>query len=338
MDEKETINQAGIIPGVEKSLFTPEAFDEEEEGTQEEENGAGQAGQEETPAGEQPAQPAGEQPAQPAQPNAAQVVEPEKMPAGQQPAQPGQQPVYYAGKFKTEEDLKNAFINLGGNPNRYPTIEKLEEAYEVRQMEFTRTRQEIATQERLRTGIDNRQNPPQSTGNPLDPEALLDKVEWDKVENGRDLGRELIKLMSQIAPKNEPNLPSETELVERIMPIMREREERVTELRDIENDIPRLRVVPGQDNPFRDAFAKHVMAEKQTGSFISLRSSMKNFLSWGKSIAEEADRQTGIQRENKVGAAPLSDRGAGLPSGGPVDEVDSIIGSYKARKGRLGEL
>lgn len=323
------IDQPGLV-SVEKELFAPEMSEETQEGVE-------TVVTEEQPAAAQTT----DQPVVETKPEGVQVVEPEKQPVVQtQQAPEGQAPRLFADKFKTEEELKYAFINLGGNPNRYPTVEKLEEAYEVRQQEFTRSRQEIQTQERLRRGAENNNgnSTPNPSGNPSDSEALLDQVNWDKVENARDLGRELLAIMSKVAPKSEPNLPSEEELVERMMPIMQEREARTNELRSLETDIPRLRITPGQENPFRDAFAKHVMAEKQTGSYVSLKKSMTNFLNWGKEIAEEANRQTGIQKDNKIGAAPLSDRGAGLPTGGPVDEVDSIIGSYKERRNKLGEL
>lgn len=325
--EKEMIDQPGLV-SVEKELFAPEMSEETQEGVE-------TVVTEEQPVAAQTV----EQPVVETKPEGVQVVEPEKQPAVQQTPE-GQAPRMYADKFKTEEELKFAFINLGGNPNRYTTIEKLEEAYEVRQQEFTRSRQEIQTQERLRKGAENNNgnSTPGQPGNPLDSEALLDQVNWEKVENARDLGRELLAIMSKIAPKSEPNLPSEEELVERMMPIMQEREARANELRALETDIPRLRITPGQENPFRDAFARHLMAEKQSGSYVSLKKSMTNFLNWGKEIAEEANRQTGIQKDNKIGAAPLSDRGTGLPTGGPVDEIDSIIGSYKERKNKLGEL
>lgn len=326
----------GMVP-VEKELFNPEAAEAEDGagdgGQQIEKQGGGQpTGEEQEGAGSEGGQAQGQE-QQPAQPQGNQV-EPEKAHAGQE--QPGK---VYAGKFKTEEDLRHAFINLGGNPNRYTTTEALEEAYEVRQQEFTRARQEEAERRRLNQNIENqRRTTPNQGEDPSNMEALLDKVDWNKVENARDLGRELIRLMSQVVPKNEPNLPSEQELVERIMPIMKEREERVNELRELETDIPRLRITPGKNNPFRDAFAKHVIAEKQTGSFISLRKSMESFLNWGREIAEEASRQKGIQKDIKQDAAPISDRGTGLPQGGQADEVDAIIGSFKARKDKLGMI
>ena len=334
-EEKEMVDQTGLV-SVEKELFTPESV-EDGEGvqsvqTQDSGEGEGEEAGTEVSTGQQPAT------QEAAKPGAVEVVEPEKLPAGQQPAQAGQAPRVYADKFKTEEDLRHAFINLGGNPNRYPTVERLEEAYEVRQQEYTRARQEEAERRRINQNIDNRQPTPGQNGNPSDMEALLDKVNWDKVENARDLGRELIGLMSQIAPKNQPSLPSEAELVEKIMPLMQEREARANELREIETDIPRLRAIPGQENPFRDEFARRVMAEKQTGTFISLRKSMTNFLNWAEDIVKEKGLQKGFQQEQKMDAAPLSDRGAGLPTGGQADEIDAIIGSFKARKDKLGEL
>ena len=336
-EEKEMIEMPGMVP-VEKELFNPESTEEVEEGAGEGQGaGAGEEGGEEG-AGGKAGQGQGQEHQLTGQEEEGTEVEPEKAGVGQQPkpAEPGRM---FAGKYKTEEDLRHAFINLGGNPNKYKTIEGLEEAYEVRQQEFSRSRAEEAERRRISQNIeDRRATTPGQGEDPSNMEALLDKVDWSKVENARDLGRELIQLMSQIVPKNQPNLPSEAELVEKMLPIMKEREERTEELRGLETDIPRLRKTAGQENPFRDAFARHVMAEKQTGSFVNLRTSMRNFLSWGKEIAEEAGRMEGIRKDDKAGAAPISDRGAGLPKGGPADVVDEIIGSYKARKDKLGEI
>ena len=48
-----------------------------------------------------------------------------------------------AGKFKTADDLKKAFRELGGNPDEYEDIKMLEEAYRVREREFSRARQQL---------------------------------------------------------------------------------------------------------------------------------------------------------------------------------------------------
>lgn len=326
------------MPGmvsVEKELFNPEGDEESEAGAgegqgagSEEQGGEEGAGDEGGQAQGQEQQPAGQE----------EGIESEKAGVGQQGQQPAAPGRLFAGKYKSEEDLRHAFINLGGNPNKYKTIEGLEEAYEVRQQEFSRSRAEEAERRRISLNIENRQTTQNQGEDPSNMEALLDKVDWSKVENARDLGRELLSLFSKIVPSNKPELPSEQELVERIMPIMKEREERVEELRSLETDIPRLRKTPGQDNPFRDAFAKHVMGEKQSKSFVNLRTSMRNFLAFGKEIAEAAAVAKGIEQDNKAGAAPISDRGAGLPQGGPADLVDDIIGSYKSRKEKLGEF
>jgi len=268
------------------------------------------------------------------EPNNPQIVQPEKDPAQQQPQQ--QEERTYAGKFKSVEDLRHAFVNLGGNPNKFKSDEALEEAYEVRQSEFSRVRQEAATIARLEQPIQNPNNTtPNQTGNPLEnPEALLDQVEWDKVENARDLGRELLKVVAPLMQQPQIAMPSESELVDRIMPVMQQREAAQRELQAIETEVPRLKLVEGQENPFRNAFAMHVKNEKQSGSFSDLRTSMKNFLSWAEDISTARAAAKVASTEAKVDAAPTDNRGEGLPNG-QADEVDSIIGAFKSRQDKF---
>lgn len=53
----------------------------------------------------------------------------------------------YADKFKTAQDLKNSFIELGGDPAEFgDNIQLLEQAYQIRQREYSRVRADIAHQ------------------------------------------------------------------------------------------------------------------------------------------------------------------------------------------------
>lgn len=68
-----------------------------------------------------------------------------QQPTAQEPAQPQTELKMYANKFKSVQDLKNSFIELGGDPAKYgDNVQQLEEAYAIRQREYSRVRAEIA--------------------------------------------------------------------------------------------------------------------------------------------------------------------------------------------------
>jgi hypothetical protein len=242
------------------------------------------------------------------------------------------QPRVLAGKFNTEDELKKAYQNLGGNPDRFKTVEALEEAYEYRQGEYTRVQQENAEAKRI---ADLATQDQQTAAQPTTDEqadAMLAKVDWSKVETAGDLGKQLLRLFMESMPKNTPP-PDANQLVEQIMPIMQEREKRLSELHTLETKVPRLT----KDIPFRNAFGRHVMDEKKSGRFVDMDTAMKNFLEWGKSIVAETQQNQTQQQADKEAALQPTQQGQALPGNGEQrgDEVDDIIGSYKARNDKL---
>lgn len=249
----------------------------------------------------------------------------------------GEEGRLFASKYKTVDDLRAAFVNLGGNPNNYDTPEKLEIAYEVRRDEWNRLQAENGERARLEQIIETQNLPAKEAPEGVDPEALLKKVDWSKVETAEDLGRELLTLISQVMPKAEPNsLPSPQELVGQIEPILRQREEANRQLEDLERDVPSLRITPGATNEFRDAFANFVLGQKRSKSFADLKTSMTQFLNFGKKIADEQVKIKGQGREEKLGAAPMSEGGEGTHTEGKGNEVDDIIGAFKQRQEKMG--
>ena len=306
------VNARGFVD-VEESMFTPEI----PEGGEAEETIEGEGAEEttvETEGGE-----AGEE--------GAEVVEPEK-----ENGEAEEEGRVYANKYQSVEELKKAFVNLGGNPNKYSTPEALEEAYEVRNAEWRRIQNEQGELARL-SKVVTEPTPGQGANPQAEVEALLDKVDWAKVENARDLGRALVGILREGQPLQR--VPSEAEIVDRVLPVLQQREAAQRELSEIEAEIPNLRYVEGQENEFRNAFATFILGQKRSGDYQNLRTSMKSFLRWNETILEQAGKMKAVQLEAKQDAGSISERGAGLPSGN-ADETDAIIGSFKARQEKFG--
>lgn len=244
----------------------------------------------------------------------------------------GSQPRVFAGKFNSEDELKKAYQNLGGNPDRFKSVKELEEAYEFRQSEYTRYQQEQAETKRIADlAAEEQANNNQPTTDEQ-ADALLAKVDWTKVNDANDLGKQLLKLFMEANPRS-PQQPDPAALVDQMMPIMQEREKRLGELHAIETRVPRL----VKDKPFRDAFGRHVLDEKKTGRFVDMDTAMKNFLEWGKSIVAETQQNQQQQQHDKEAALQPTQQGQSLPGNGEQkgDEADEIIGAYKQRNDKL---
>lgn len=284
---------------------------------------------------ETPAQP--ETPATPSTPEngdqpPAPGTDPEKPPApGTQP--PAQPPKKYAGKYDSVDELKKAYQNLGGNPDRFgDDVAKLEEAYDYRQSEYTRIQQEQAERDRL-----NNQPTPETSQDPNQiVEGMLEKVDWTKVEDAKDLGKQLLTIFMQNMPKNTPQ-PTPEQMVERIAPLLQERERKQKALSYIEGKVPRLT----KDQGFRRAFAFHVVGGRKDGTPYprtneGLDEAMKDFLQWGKSIADESAAQTQVTTQQKRDALPPREHGGDLPQPDQEDEIDEVIAYHKERQAKLG--
>lgn len=311
------INALGRVD-VDESMFTPEI----PEGGAAVEETVDDGGTEETVVDTEVAEEVGNE--------GVEVVEPEKE-VGEQVEEEGR---IYANKYHSVDELKKAFINLGGNPAKYTTPEALEEAYEVRQAEWRRIQNENGELARL-SKVVTEPTPGHGDNPQAEVEALLDKVDWAKVENARDLGRALVGILRENQPRQ--SVPSEAEIVDRVLPVLQQREAAQRELSELESEIPNLRLVEGQTNEFRNAFATFILGEKKGGTYENLRTSMKNFLRWNETILEQAGRMKAAQQEAKQDAGSITERGAGLPQGGS-DEVDSIIGAFKSRQEKFGGL
>lgn len=328
---KETYNEATGLANVDENLFVPENDDSTvDDPSAQPENSTPESTQ-------TPTQERKDTPSKPTdQPTA---VDPEKpgnepSPGKERTDDPQNQPRVYANKFKSEDELKKAYQNLGGNPDKFKSVEALEEAYEYRQGEYTRIQQEQAERDRLANMV-----PENTAGNtmPEDPKQTVDsmmaKVDWSKVENAEDLGKQLLTIFMENMPQNNQQIPTEAQLVERLMPLMQEREQKQKALTSLETEVPRLKT----DQSFRKAFAYHVVGGRADGTKYprtteGLREAMKDFLAWGRSIAEEGARQNEINTQEKRGAIAPKEGGEGLPAQNQGDEMDDIIGAFAERQ------
>jgi hypothetical protein len=255
--------------------------------------------------------------------------DPDQPPANPDPSKPATtpeppkpaEPVLLAGKYSTEQELKNAFVQLGGDPNKFDTTEKLEQAYEVRQAEFTRVRQEQNEARRINEEVDKKDSQAQL----LSEENLtkmMEQVPWDKIGDAKQMFVEMAKVLLANVPTNQ--MPSEQDLVARMTPMIQERESKLTELHDLETKVPRLK----SDPSFRKAFAYHVQGEQQEGAYQGIGQAMKNFLKFNQGIVDEVGKSfaDNAAAKNDAGATTPPDGGANMGGAPKPSEDDDILG------------
>lgn len=250
----------------------------------------------------------------------------------EKPTPTKEEPKVYAGKYQSVDELKRAYQNLGGNPDRFTDPKALEEAYEYRQAEFTRIQQEEAERKRI---AEQQPEAPKKDPNEI-VESMMNQVDWSKVEDAKDLGKQLLSIFMQNMPQNT-QAPTPEQLVEKIAPMLQEREQKQKALNYIESKVPRLT----NDQGFRKAFALHVVGGRPNGTPYprtneGLDEAMKDFLSWGKSIAEEGAKAYQTQTQQKQNALPPKEHGGDIPTPDTEDEIDEVIAYHKERQSRLG--
>jgi len=236
-----------------------------------------------------------------------------------------QAPELFAGKFKSVEDLKTAFAELGGNPDKFKDPAMLEEAYETRQREFSRSRNHIANQERL-------DQEPEVPDQSLDTESIMREIResgaLDKVESTEDLMKVVIEAL---VPKlTSQNGMMTREDVQKIVVESAEREVRLTELHSLETEVPRLKT----DTEFRNVFGLYVKQQKDSNDYVDLKTSLKDFVKIGQSLGDEYARQSQRSAADKNASTASTDNGSFIDS--PKDEVDDILGAYQAKRNIFG--
>lgn len=227
-------------------------------------------------------------------------------------------PKLFAGKYKNIDDLKEAFRELGGEPDEYKDEKLLAEAYLVRQREYTRVHQTKPTTEE------------DHDHTPTEDEIIdqtLEKIDFSKVKNAKDAIREATRSALQIMRQMNPGI-DEKQLTERLATQLRDRDQKQSEISAVEADVPRLKT----DQGFRKQFAYFVMDQQKEGSFVTLKSAMRDFLNTFSTVVDEAakakQKQKDAKRATQQPAEHSQDTG---DAGEKGDEVDDILKAHSSK-------
>jgi len=226
----------------------------------------------------------------------------------------------YADKFKTTQDLKNAFVQLGGDPANYgENVSALEEAYRVRQSEFSRVRAEIAHNQPA-------PEPTKSFQELLNEEFA--KYDPTTFENPAAMWKAQTEATAAAAAKFEQqqNQPK----ADQITPQEMDRQIKgLNEMHAIETKVPRLK----SDKQFRTGFATHILQMKQEGRLVEkapgvldLDHAMKDYIGGVKSLVEEASKaynqtQTAKNLSTATNSENAPSNPANSPSRSPEDDI-----------------
>lgn len=236
-----------------------------------------------------------------------------------EPAKPQTELKTYAGKFKDVQELKNSFIELGGDPEQFKDdVGQLEQAYLVRQREYSRVRAEISHADQV---------PPET---PKSVNELLmsefSQVDPDKFSGPSDMMAALIKGFSNVLQKvQQPVAPTQN-----ISPEQMARQIKVVEnMHSIETKVPRLK----SDQQFRQAFATHIRQmrdenriPKNAEGFEDLHAVMKDFIGGQRALIDEASKSyADTEAAKAVTTATSSDNGGGNPASAPKANPDEQI-------------
>ena len=234
----------------------------------------------------------------------------------------------YVGKFKTEEDLKNAFAELGGKPEDYSDPRLLEEAYQVREREFSRTRQQMADYRKSLEEESYNQVQDESLPNKDHVAEVADRIDWSKINDAKDLFSETIRTVDQMYQARSGQ--DRQRLVSEVISSLERRETVGKELAEVEAEVPRLK----SDQEFRDAFGHFISGQKVNGTFQNLKASLRVFLSLGEKIAQEVATDNRASEEAK-GSAQMGESLLDSQSSSTTDEIDEIVDAYQGRKSKL---
>lgn len=246
------------------------------------------------------------------------------------PAAPSNGLTMYADKFKTVQDLKNSFIELGGDPARYgDNVQLLEEAYAVRQREFSTSRAQIAH-------LNQPPAEPQKTFQEILSEEFA-KYDPSKFESPQQMWEAQTKATQAAADRFEKQQTQ----VQQITPQEMDRQIKiVNNINALETKVPRLRT----DKNFRQAFATHIRVMRDEGRMPTnpdgtqdLVGAMRDFIGGQRAVAEEASKALQMQTDAKnLSTAANGDNPPSNPAGTPrrsrgdslVDELISFHDDY----------
>lgn len=255
------------------------------------------------------------------------------------------EPKLFAGKYETEQELKNAYINLGGDPAKYDTVEKLEEAYSVRQSEFTRVRQAQADEQRQREIAEEELRKAKTPEEMV--QGILEKIDFSKTTNAEELGKALVAAMIPALQESQKTFNPE-QMVAEASAKLASRQKALDEIATIEKEVPRLVIQydnagKPMPNPFRDAFGTFVQGLKNNGTYTGLQAAMKSFAGNTQVVVDDAiknqNKQTEIKKINSAttpaGSGGRNDALTHQPA--PEDDIlGGIVAAHNAQKAKFG--
>lgn len=262
-------------------------------------------------------------------------IETEPVKSVVEPVKPAEQTELklYADKFKTTQDLKNSFIELGGDPAQFgDNIQLLEQAYQIRQREYSRVRADIAHQ--------NQTPPPvQKTVEQILQESFQG-VDPTKFETPQQMWEAMMGGFGKALNEVQANQPVPQQ---GISPQDMAKHVRTVEaITNLESKVPRLK----SDKLFRDSFAMHIRVLRDEGRMPmtpdghqDLNGAFKNFVQGQSAIIEEANKAFEATNDAKtLSTATNRDSAPGNPAQQPRKNagdalVDEIL-DYKAEYDR----
>lgn len=263
--------------------------------------------------------------------------EPEKK---EEESKEGEEPKLLAGKYKSKEELESAFKELGGDPSKYQTPETLEEAYSVRQSEYTRFHQEQSTVKQIETEkaqiLQERTAKITETIGKINKtiEDKLNEVDWSQVEDAKDIGRLIGQTLAPVIGESLMNAqPALTATEVQQMQQDHQKDLQVRhEIDELMSEIPRLK----NDEIFGNAFATYVAGLKANNNLTSLKDAFSKFVGTQQKINDDAANTN----EAKALAQATGKSGSenNLPAKkSPEDSIlDDILSSQKEDKDKFG--
>ena len=221
----------------------------------------------------------------------------------------------FAGKFKNLDALKEAFANLGGDPEEISDSKQLEVAYLAAEKAFHKARQQPEAPQEEQPSADQM------------VEEVVRRTDFSKVANAADLMRETVK--ATLGLFEQQQVLRESRLVSQIQQGLETREQVRAELADLEAKVPRLKT----DKPFRDAFGYFVAGQKASKQYKGLGDAFNTFIAVAKGHGESLAQSQEAQEKNKASAQVSSSGPEGLKEPKSADEtiVDEIVQASKAK-------
>lgn len=242
-----------------------------------------------------------------------------------QPTAPQTELKLYAEKFKTPQDLKNAYVELGGDPAKFgDNIGQLEEAYRVRQSEYSRVRAQIS----------HGQNQPQQPAMPQQTFQEILNEEFAKYDpstfaSPADMWKAQTQATAAAAARFEAQQARQMQQPQ-ITPQEMDRQIKiVNNVNSLEKLVPRLRT----DQNFRKAFATHIHIMRDEGRMPTnpdgtqdLKGAMKDFIQGQSGVFAEVQRSfQSTQDAKQLSTATGSDHAQANPASAPRRSSDDVL-------------